>query len=279
MVPVIRELDPSAGPLNFFGAELRRARAAAGLSQDQLGQRVGYSGAQVGKVETGDRAPSLDFAQGCDAALPAAGGLFARIYALARRWDGGHPSWFSEWLEVEQRATSLCSWEPLSIPGLLQTADYARAILAAGPDTAEDELEQLVSARIERQAIFDRANPPKLWAVMDEAALHRLIGSHKIMYDQLLHLADTSCHPSITVQIVPAGIGAHAGLLGGFAIASFGSAPGTVYMESPDQGQTTGKPSVVGKLSLTFGTLRADALPRGASRDLIGKIAEERWTD
>ena len=279
MVPVIRELDPSAGPLNFFGAELRRARAAAGLSQEQLGQRVGYSAAQVGKVETGDRAPSLDFAQGCDTALPAVGGLFARIYALARRWDGGHPSWFSEWLEVEQRATSLSSWEPLSIPGLLQTADYARAILAAGPDTAEDELEQLVSARIERQAIFDRATPPKLWAVMDEAVLHRLIGSRKIMYDQLLHLADTSCHPSITVQIVPAGIGAHAGLLGGFAIASFGSAPGTVYMESPDQGQTTGKPSVVGKLSLTFGTLRADALPRGASRDLIGKIAEERWTD
>jgi hypothetical protein len=99
------------------------------------------------------------------------------------------------------------------------------------------------------------------------------------MYDQLLHLADTSCHPSITVQVVPAGVGTHAGLLGGFAIASVDSAPSTVYMESPDQGQTTETPSVVGKLSLTFGTLRADALPRGASPDLIGKVAEERWTD
>ena len=279
MVPVIRELDPSAGPLNFFGAELRRARAAAGLSQEQLGQRVGYSAAQVGKVETGDRAPSLDFAQGCDQTLPAAGGLFARIYALARRWDGGHPSWFTQWIEAEQRATSLCWWEALIVPGLLQTPDYARAILAADPDTTEDELEELVSARMARQAIFDRARPPALWAVIDEAVLHRLIGSRKIMYDQLLHLADTSCHPSITIQIVPSGIGAHAGLLGGFAIASVGTAPGTVYMESPDQGQTTEKPSVAGKLSLTFGTLRADALPRGASRDLIGKIAEERWTD
>jgi transcriptional regulator with XRE-family HTH domain len=279
VVPVNRELDPSAGPLNFFGAELRRARAAAGLSQEQLGQRVGYSAAQVGKVETGDRAPSLDFAQGCDTALPAVGGLFARIYALARRWDGGYPSWFAEWIETERRATALYWWEPLLVPGLLQTADYARAILAAGPDTTEDELEELVRARMERQAIFDRANPPRLWAVMDEAVLHRLIGSRKIMYDQLLHLADISCHPSITVQIVPAGVGAHAGLLGGFAIAGVDNAPGTVYMESPDQGQTTGKPSVVGKLSLTFGTLRADALPRGASRDLIGKIAEERWTE
>lgn len=278
-MPLIRELDPSAGPLDFFGAELRRWRTAAGLSQEQLGQRVGYSGAQVGKVETGERAPSQDFAQHCDQALPDAGGLFVRIYALARRWNGGYPSWFAEWIVAERRATSLCWWEPLLVPGLLQTADYAQAILAAGPDTTEDELEELVSARIERQTIFDRPKPPKLWAVLDEEVLHRLIGSRKIMYDQLLHLADTSCRPSITVQVVPAGVGAHAGLLGGFAIASVDSAPGSVYMESPDQGQTTEKPSVVGKLSLTFDTLRAEALPRGASRDLIGKIAEERWTD
>src|ERR1700726_641722 len=79
-MPLIRELDPGASPLAFFGAELRRARSTAGLSQEQLGQRVGYSAAQVGKVETGERAPSLDFAQGCDAALPDVGGAFARIY-------------------------------------------------------------------------------------------------------------------------------------------------------------------------------------------------------
>ena len=74
MVPLVRELDPSAGPLQFFGAELRRARTVAGLSQDQLGQRLGYSGALVGKVEVGERAPSQDFAQGCDQAFPEAGG-------------------------------------------------------------------------------------------------------------------------------------------------------------------------------------------------------------
>jgi transcriptional regulator with XRE-family HTH domain len=206
-VPLIRELDPSAGPLQFFGAELRRARAAAGLSQDQLGQRLGYSGAQVGKVETGERAPSQDFAQGCDQAFPEAGGLFARIHQLARRWDGGYPSWFAEWIASERRATSLCWWEPLLIPGLLQTTDYARAILAADPETNEDQLDDLVAARLERQTIFDRAEPPTLWAVLDEGVLHRFIGSRKVMYDQLLHLADTSCRSNITVQIVPAEIG------------------------------------------------------------------------
>jgi DNA-binding XRE family transcriptional regulator len=276
-VPLVRELDPNAGPLQFFGAEIRRARAAAGLSQDQLGQRLGYSGAQVGKVETGERSPSQDFAQGCDQAFPEASGLFGRLYQLARRWDGGYPSWFAEWIDSERRATSLRSWQPLVIPGLLQSADYARAILAADPVTTEDQLVELVAARLERQTIFDKPTPPTLWALLDESVLHRLIGSRKIMYDQLLALVESSTRPNITVQIVPAEIGAHAGLLGGFAIAAFGNAAGTVYMESPDQGQSTSVPSVVGKISLTFETLRADALPRGASRDLIGKVAEERW--
>lgn len=162
-MPLIRELDPGAGPLNFFGAELRRARTAAGLSQEQLGSRVGYSGAQVGKVETGGRAPTLDFAQRCDAALPEMGGLFARIYDLARRWDGGYPSWFAEWVEAERQATSVCWWEPLLVPGLVQTAGYARALFEAWRSAAsEEELEQLVSGRLERQAIFDRPQPPSL---------------------------------------------------------------------------------------------------------------------
>ncbi len=203
MVPVIRELDSSAGPLNFFGAELRRARAAAGLSQEQLGQRVGYSAAQVGKVETGDRAPSLDFAEGCDGALDT-GGLFARIYELARRWDGGYPSWFAEWIEAERRATSLSWWEPLLVPGLVQTADYARAIIAAGARYSEDELEELVNGRIDRQAIFERPRPPNAMGVVDEGVLRRpdrrRERSCMISCNNWRHMP---ADPSITIQIVP----------------------------------------------------------------------------
>jgi transcriptional regulator with XRE-family HTH domain len=131
-MPLIRELDPSAGPLDFFGAELRRARTSARLSQEQLGQRLGYSGAQVGKVETGERSPSQDFAEGCDRALDT-GGLFLRIYQLARRWDGPHPQWFRDWLRVEQEATALRWWEPMLVPGLLQTADYGPRDTSGGP--------------------------------------------------------------------------------------------------------------------------------------------------
>jgi transcriptional regulator with XRE-family HTH domain len=277
-VPLIRELDPSAGPLNFFGAELRRWRTAAGLSQEQLGQRVGYSGALVGKIETGERAPSPEFARLCDQALPAADGLFMRIYQLARRWDGGYPSWFTEWLSAEQRAVSLRTWEPLLVPGLLQTPEYARALFAAWRSAnSDEELDQLVQARIDRQAILDRPKPPALWAVLDEAVLQRAIGSSKVMYNQLMHLVEMSDRPKVTIQVIPVDAGAHVGLLGAFAIAAFESAAGIVYMESPDEGQTTERSSVVAKVSETFDTLRAEALSRGASRDMIRKVAEQKW--
>jgi transcriptional regulator with XRE-family HTH domain len=278
-MPAIRELDPTAGPLDFFGAEVRRWRNAAGLSQEQLGQRIGYSGALVGKVETGDRAPSLDFAEGCDRALPTADGLFGRLYGLARHWAGGYPSWFTEWVEAERRAVSLHTWEALLVPGLLQTPDYARALfLAWHAADSDDQLDQLVNARIERHAIFQAADPPSLWAVLDERVLTRRIGTAQTMHDQLIRLLDVSDRSKITIQVIPADAGAHVGLLGAFSIAAFANAPGIVYLESPDQGQIMERPSVVAKISEIFDRLRAEALPRGASRDLIRKVAEERWT-
>ena len=149
----MRNVDGTASPLAFFGAELRRIRNEAGLSQEQLGQRIGYSGTLIGKVEIGERAPSEDLAGRCDEALDTKG-LLPRIYDLARRWDGGYPSWFAGWAERERTATSICWWEPLLVPGLVQTSDYARALFLAwqSGDTSDDQVEELVSARMERQA-------------------------------------------------------------------------------------------------------------------------------
>jgi transcriptional regulator with XRE-family HTH domain len=277
-VPALRELDASASPLAFFGSELRLARLAAGLSQEQLGKRLGFSGDLVGKIETGDRRPNRDFVAACDESFPAANGLFGRIYDLARR-SGGVPAWFQEWYEAERQALSVSWWEPMLVPGLVQTADYARALFQAWRSAdSDDELDQLVSARMARQAILDRPKPPMLWIVIDEAVLHRCIGSPRITHDQLEHLADLAERPKITVQVVPGAVGAHVGLLGAFAIATFDHEPAIVYMESPDQGQTTDRHATVTKVSLTFDTLSAEALPRGASREIILKVAEERWT-
>lgn len=275
-MPSIRELDSSAGPVEFFGAELRRWRTAAGLSQEQLGQRLGYDASLVGKVETGDRVPSQAFAEGCDRALPGAGGLFLRIFRLARRWSG-RPLWFNGWLDAERRATSLRTWEPLLIPGLLQTAEYARAILSANPDS-EADIETYVAARLERQAILDRDRPPHLWVVLDEMVLHRCVGSAKVMHDQLLHLAEMAGRPRITIQIVPARVGVHAGLLGAFVIAGFDGDSDIVYLETSSDGQIIEQPRVVAQITLRFETLRSVALPKDESLDLILKVAEERWT-
>jgi DNA-binding XRE family transcriptional regulator len=276
-MPLVRVLDPGAGPLHFFGAELRRWRTAAGLSQEQLGDRLSYSAALVGKIETGDRAPSLDFAQGCDRALPDAGGLFARLYEFARQWGGGHPPWFSGWLEAERRATSLRWWEPLLIPGLLQTEDYARAILGANPDTDED-IDSHVVARMERQAVLERDKPPALWVALDEFVLHRCVGSPAVMREQLTHLAEMALRSRITVQIVPSRIGVHAGLMGAFIIASFEGASDIVYLETSSGGRTVEQSRVIEQVTLRFDTLRSVALPKDDSRSLILKVAEEQWT-
>ena len=277
-MPAPRDLDASASPLAFFGAELRFARLAAGLSQEQLGRRLGFSGDLVGKIETGERKPKPELVAACDEAFPAANGLFGRIYDLARR-SSGVPAWFQEWYEAEREAVSVSWWEPMLVPGLVQTADYARALFQAwrSADT-DDELDQLIDARMARQLILDRPKPPMLWIVIDEAVLHRCIGSPEITRDQLLRLADLAQRPKVTIQVVPAEVGAHVGLLGAFAIATFDHATAIVYLESPDQGQTTDKHATVAAISLTFDTLRAEALPRGASRDLILKVAEQRWT-
>ena len=105
-------------------------------------------------------------------------------------------------------------------------------------------------------------------------------GGAKVMHDQLVHLTDMGDRASIKIQVIPAEAGAHMGLLGALAIADFaGDAPGIVYFESPDEGQTTRDPGTVAKVTLTFETLRSEALPRGASRDLILKVAGEYGRD
>ena len=110
--------------------------------------------------------------------------------------------------------------------------------------------------------------------------LRRRIGGVKVMADQLVHLAEMGKRASIKIQVIPAEAGAHMGLLGALAIASLaGNAPGIVYFESPDEGQTTRDPSTVATVTLTFETLRSEALPRGASRDLILKVAGEYGRD
>ena len=168
-------------------------------------------------------------------------------------------------------------YEPLVVPGLLQTEDYARAILSARPDGNLDDLDEQVAARLARQAVLDRPDAPQLWCVLDEGVLHRAIGGSKVMRSQLYRLAEVAEHPKTTIQVIRAG-GAHAGLLGGFIIADLDARPPVAYLETAAEGHVTDSPSVAAHVALSFDRLRAEAESWAASRDLIRKVAEERWT-
>lgn len=270
--------DPETNPAAFLGGELRRARAAAGFSsQDALAAKLGFDRTVIAKAETGERPPTDDVMAAWCVACGLDDALFGRLTVLARRADGPVPTWFEDWLEAEGEAQSLRIWSPTLIPGLLQTAEYARALfLAAQSDTSDDVIGALVAARLERQAILDRADPPDLVVVLDEAVLHRLIGSLQVMHDALVRVAELSQRPHVVVQVVPATNGANAGLAGAFDIAAADGMLETLRMEGVED-QTMEKRSLVRKAAVAFDRVRGDALPRDASRDLILKVADEKW--
>jgi len=269
---MVKNRDGRDSGLALFAAELQAARSAAGLSRDELAARINYSASLVGMIESLRRVPSLDLGQRCDQVFGTPG-TFARLQQHAR--TAPLPSWFRPYADIEATATQIRSWQPMVIDGLLQTEDYARGLLSVRPNTTGEELDELVAARVARQVILDRAAPPLLWVLMDEAVLQRQVASAKVMHDQLLHLAEMSERPNVTIEIVPLSAGAHGGLLGAFAIAEAEETARVGYLETVTEGFIVESASVVSEIMLTFDTLRSEALTRGASRDLIMKRAEE----
>jgi transcriptional regulator with XRE-family HTH domain len=268
--------DPETDPRAFLGRELRHARVAAGFSsQEALAARLDFDRTVIAKAETGDRVPTDDVLDAwCDACAidQSRRELLRRWAAFARRTDGPVPSWFESWLEAERLAHTLRLWSPVLVPGLLQTAEYARALyLATGLD--EEAAEEHVTVRLERQAVLDRPRPPHVVAVLDEPVLHRMIGSPQVMADQLTHLADLYERTNVSIQIVPSGTGANAGLSGAFDLASGDGAPEVLRMEAVED-VTAETRSLVRKAANIFDRVRADALPRAASRKLILEAAE-----
>lgn len=268
--------DPDTDPRAFLGRELRRARVTAGFSsQEALAARLGFDRTVIAKAETGDRVPTDEVIDAWCEACNLDRELFGRWATFARRIDGPVPTWFEDYLEAEGAAQSLLTWSPIVIPGLLQSADYARILLLAQQtDTSDEAIDALVNARLDRQAIFDRADPPDVTVVLDEAVLHRLIGTPAIMHDTLIHVAEMALRPTIVVQVVPSTKGANAGIGGAFDIASADGAPDMLRTDGVED-QTTENRSLVRKHRAAFNRVRGDALSRDASRDLILKAAEQ----
>ncbi|MBB4913507.1 helix-turn-helix domain-containing protein [Streptosporangium saharense] len=274
-MPAPKKLDPNPKtPLAALGLALRYYREAAGFTQEQLADRVSYSHSQIGQVERAGRRPARGLVERCDRVLGAEGELL-KLYDATEAEST--PSWFRSWVEVERVATSIRSWEPLVVPGLLQTEEYARAAIRGEPGLTEEAVESKLAVRMARQNVFLQETPPMLWAVLDECALIRPVGGKEVLRGQLEHLLETVESPYISVQVSPLELGSTTGMLGGFALATIPGARDTAYLESAGTGQVTDQPETVRYISIRYEAIRADALSRRESKRLIEEKIR-KWT-
>lgn len=269
----IQSLDPSASPLDYYGWELRRQREAHGLKQHQLGEIIFCTGSLIGQIETTKKIPTRDFSERVDAAL-GTGGVFSRLMGLVLRSQ--LPTWFQPYADMEARAAYISTYQAQLVYGLLQTEDYARAVLATG---MPDGLDSLVAARMERQRIVERERPPLSWVILDEAVLHRPIGSQEIMRAQLVRLLDFATNRWMRIQVLPFVAGEHTSLDGSFNLLRFDDDPDIIYTEDLISGHMTASPDTVREASLRYAHLQAAALSVEESAVLIARVMEERYGD
>ncbi|MFJ8583711.1 Scr1 family TA system antitoxin-like transcriptional regulator [Streptomyces sp. NPDC093595] len=267
----IRDLDPSASPLDYYGSELRRLREAAGLKQAQLGDIIFCTASLIGQIETARKVPTRDFSERADAAL-GTGGTFSRLVGLVLRSQ--LPHWFQAFAEMEARASYISTYQAQVVYGLLQTEEYARALLNVDHP---DRVDEMVAARMERQRILTRENPPVLCVVLDEGLLCREVGGPAVMRDQLAHLLHLLGRPWVQIQVLPFSVGQHTGMMGAFTLLRFEDDPDLFYVESYDSGHMTANPQVIRERSLGYARLQAAALSQEDSAALIARVMEERY--
>jgi transcriptional regulator with XRE-family HTH domain len=268
-----RTLTPGVSPTHHFGAEVRLAREAAGMTQAELGSLVPCDKGTVSRIESGFTLPDGHFAQVC--ATTFHNEWFTRFWADSQEWGASFPTEFREYAEYEAEATSLWLFEHAWVPGLFQTEDYARAVLERHVQVTPMEVNERLTARMARQSILKREHPPMVWALLDENVLRREMGGPKIMSEQLRHLAAVAACPKVTVQLLP-GKGAHVGLQGSMHMAETPNAC-VVNLDDFLDGHTTDSPAAITQASERFEMLRSEAYRASESLAMI-ESAVETWT-
>ena len=266
-------------PRQVFGAMLRYYRERAGLSRTELARQISKSVSLIQAIELGQRAATAEVTEDLERVLSADGALTRLRYEIG---DGlgyqAYPSWFQDWLASEREAKKLRSFEPMLVPGLLQTSDYARAVFSARFGITDEEIDEQVAARLERQEILACDEPPALWIILDESALRRPVGGRYVMREQVGRLIEASQRPHVSVQVISSSVGAHRGLwAGAFIIANFENAPTVGYQETACQGQFVDRREDVETLVDCWDTLVREALPWAASQALLEEAAKS-WT-
>jgi transcriptional regulator with XRE-family HTH domain len=268
--------DPETSPAAFLGDELRRARVAAGFaSQESLAAKLGFDRTVISKAETGERPPTVEvLAAWCQVC-----GLdeehYSRMAVMARRVES-MPPWFADWVQdIEATATVLRWFEPLLVPGLLQTEPYARALYATRVGLSSDDTDALVAARLARQEILARERPPMLWIILDEGVLRRPVGGREVMAEQVRLLHEAAYRSTIRIEVIPAAIGAHDGLAGAFIVADLpGQSGAAAYREGTRNGQVVTGREKVSELITCWDTLKSEAHSRSDSLALLEEAAK-----
>lgn len=263
--------DPDSATA-FFGSELAHARRRAGLTQEQLAEKLNYSRAAVANVETAQRPPQRELAERCDEIL-GTDGLLVRAWKMVSRESV--PAKYRVFIEEEERAQSIHTYEQIFPPGLLQTQAYARELLAGVRMAHDSHVDAQVEARMRRQEILRRPDPPRLRAVIDEAALRRLIGGPEVTREQLQHVLDMGEQRHVTVQVMPFAAGAHAALNGQMTIFDRLNGSPVLYYEGPTGGHIITDSGIVGDAVDRMDVLRAQALSPDESAAMIRRIMEE----
>ena len=265
--------------------ELLHRRESTGMTREEVARQLEWSTSTLFRIETGRSRPQPGNVRVLLELYGVTGPERDGLIQLAR--DARQPGWWHSFRDVlpnpyevyiglEAGAASIRNFEPIVIPGLLQTPDYAGALNRNGPlELDRDEIERRVEVRMARQKILTRDGRPRLWTVVDEAAIHRVVGGPEVMRGQLRHLVESAEHGKTTLQVVPYSAGAHAGTTGPFVVLNFPEPtdPAVVYVETLAGDIYLEERSDVNRYTLAFDRLLAAALHPDESVRLIEQVA------
>jgi transcriptional regulator with XRE-family HTH domain len=270
-----------------LGFELRRLREAARLTAEQVADHLDCSQPKISRIESG-RGPFRILE--VRAMIELYGATEVESEALLsllkeskeKGWWAAYrdvlPAEYSVHIGMETEAASIRTYQSLFVPGLLQTESYARAVIRdAAINISPDEVDRRVAVRTKRQEVLHRDKPLWLWAILDEAVLRRLVGGREVVREQLRSLAEMSAMLQVTVQIIPFSVGAHQGMVGAFEIVEFTEPvdPDVVYVEALAGDLYVERESDVRSYTIAFDHLRAAALSKSASVDLVKTLADD----
>jgi transcriptional regulator with XRE-family HTH domain len=262
-----------------LGAVLRALRSAKGLTVEQVAERLLCSPSKVSRMETGQGATARDIRDLCD--LYGVGDAAERDRLMTMAREGKRPArWqryelaYATYAELEQGALAISAFQSSVVHGLLHTADYARAgHEGAMPRLDPDRIDLQIEAKLTRQRILTRDDPPRFEVVLDEAALHRMVGGRRVMADQLTKILVTANLPNVVVQVLPYERGFHPAVESNFSILELPNpAPGVVFVEGLIGSTYLDRPDDLKRYREIFDRLQSIALNPKDTADLIADL-------